>query len=424
MNLIIVDDEVLAVEGLMVNIEWKKWGIDEVFTAYNIQQVKEIFQRETIDILLCDIEMPMGNGIELLRWLRQNKYNTECVFLTCHEEFSYAREALQLGSHEYLLKPIEPDKLLEVILCVEEKIRGKMEVEKAFVHEKQWEKNKEKLKNSFWRDILFSSNPALLNSIMKKAEDSGIMVSDNSEYMLILFRIQKRSKYTMITDEHLVEFSLNNIADEIFSGEDKAFIKADKNLYVMIFIVPDIKEKISEINDKLKLFVKIVEKYLRFEMVFYKTSFKEISEAAFQLQKLLTEDKRYNEIHALKQKINEEQEVKDSESSTVELVIQYISDHISEDLSRENLAGYVYLNPDYLNRIFKREVGMPIKEYIQNEKMKIAKELLEMTDLTVSEIGKQVGYFNFGHFSTSFKKITGRTPGDYRIYAKSENEKW
>ena len=51
-----------------------------------------------VDILLCDIEMPGENGLGLLRWVREQEKEIECIFLTCHAKFAYAQEAIILGS--------------------------------------------------------------------------------------------------------------------------------------------------------------------------------------------------------------------------------------------------------------------------------------------------------------------------------------
>ena len=68
-----------------------------------------------VDIVLTDIEMPEGSGLELIRWVKENKPEIACIFYTCHAEFSYAQEALRLGAVDYLLKPIPYDELEEIL---------------------------------------------------------------------------------------------------------------------------------------------------------------------------------------------------------------------------------------------------------------------------------------------------------------------
>ena len=93
MQLLIVDDEFLVVDEIKNAINWERLGISQVHIAYNIIEARQQFEKNTLDILLCDIEMPEGNGLELLSWVRENHPDTEALFLTCHSDFSYARKA-------------------------------------------------------------------------------------------------------------------------------------------------------------------------------------------------------------------------------------------------------------------------------------------------------------------------------------------
>lgn len=105
MNLLIVNDEELTADTMKEDICWKDYGIDEVFVAYNAVSARTCINSGNIDILLCDIEMPRESGLALLKWVRENNKLIECIFLTCHASFEYARQAISLGCREYLLMP-------------------------------------------------------------------------------------------------------------------------------------------------------------------------------------------------------------------------------------------------------------------------------------------------------------------------------
>jgi two-component system response regulator YesN len=105
----------------------------------------------------------------------------------------------------------------------------------------------------------------------------------------------------------------------------------------------------------------------------------------------------------------------DANRSVIERVKQYIRGQIGEqDLSREQIARHVYLNPDYLTRLFKKETGMSISDYLQQQRIEYAKQLLAHSDLPVSAVALSSGYANLSYFSTLFKKTTGLTPVEYR----------
>lgn len=66
MKLLIVDDEFYSVENLRNKLDWANIGFKQVFCAYSMAQAQKIFAQEQIDIMLCDIEMPQGSGLDLL----------------------------------------------------------------------------------------------------------------------------------------------------------------------------------------------------------------------------------------------------------------------------------------------------------------------------------------------------------------------
>ena len=124
MNVLIVDDEVLAVQGMLDGVNWEALGIEtgKVLTAGSYTEAVRLFKNTYIDILISDIEMPGESGLRLIEYVNEHSPNTECIILTCHDEFDYARTAVRLNCIEYLLKPIRYQKLTEILLRTKEKI--------------------------------------------------------------------------------------------------------------------------------------------------------------------------------------------------------------------------------------------------------------------------------------------------------------
>lgn len=100
--------------------------------------------------------------------------------------------------------------------------------------------------------------------------------------------------------------------------------------------------------------------------------------------------------------------------SFVEKINQYIYDHYTEDIGRNEIAAEFYLNPEYLSKIYKKQTGVSLKDYINEYRINQAKILLEDDSLKISEVASLVGFENFTYFSTTFKKYTGLTPNQYR----------
>ena len=97
MNVLLVDDQIRVLSGLISGLDWDTLGVTSIRTASSAAQAKSIFLETQVDILLCDIEMPGENGLSLLRWARNRGMECICVFLTSHADFLYAKEAIQLG---------------------------------------------------------------------------------------------------------------------------------------------------------------------------------------------------------------------------------------------------------------------------------------------------------------------------------------
>lgn len=115
MNLLLVDDEVFALEAILQTVPWKKLGIGQVFSCYNITAARELCSQNEIQIVICDIEMPNGTGLELANWLHEHHPKILILFLTCHSDFSYAKEAISYRAFAYLLKPFNKDELCQTI---------------------------------------------------------------------------------------------------------------------------------------------------------------------------------------------------------------------------------------------------------------------------------------------------------------------
>ena len=104
----------------------------------------------------------------------------------------------------------------------------------------------------------------------------------------------------------------------------------------------------------------------------------------------------------------------DTEEDRLLKAKQYITENINKNITRTEVANYLYLSEEYFSRWFSKETGDSFKNYVLNQKIEYAKQLLENTGLTVGIIASKVGYDNFSYFSKMFKKKEGMTPQDYR----------
>lgn len=96
-------------------------------------------------------------------------------------------------------------------------------------------------------------------------------------------------------------------------------------------------------------------------------------------------------------------------------VNEYIRSNLSADLSTAKLAGIFFLSPSYLRKIYKEENSITLKQFIDDERIRYAKELLEnSSDIKINDIPEKIGYLSSQAFTRSFKNHTGMTPREYR----------
>jgi len=101
-------------------------------------------------------------------------------------------------------------------------------------------------------------------------------------------------------------------------------------------------------------------------------------------------------------------------NDTINFVRKHIENHLSEDLSLTSLSEKTYLNPSYLSRLYHQTTGHKLSTFIENSRIKKAKELLENPYEKIYEIAKKVGYDTAASFTRFFKKAEGISPQEYR----------
>ena len=100
--------------------------------------------------------------------------------------------------------------------------------------------------------------------------------------------------------------------------------------------------------------------------------------------------------------------------NAVRSTVAYIEENYSSHITLEELAARIFFSKDYLNKVFRRIVGMPVGSYIQKVRFEVACKLLSNTDKTVTEIAELSGFGDVKSFYTVFKRKTSMTPGEFR----------
>lgn len=142
-NLLIADDEIEILEGIRSVIDWEEHDIKICGEASDGKSALELIYKLSPEVILMDIRMPKLTGLQVLEEIQKNNLNTKCIILSGYDDFYYAQEAINLKAADYLLKPCQPNDILESVL----------RVKKAIEAEKLRETLFDKYKSSFYENI-------------------------------------------------------------------------------------------------------------------------------------------------------------------------------------------------------------------------------------------------------------------------------
>ncbi|MGL5152964.1 MAG: response regulator [Clostridium sp.] len=120
-RIMIVEDDPMVRE---INIRFveKIGGFDVIGEADSIVKAKDILENEEVDLVLLDVFLPDGNGIDLLKWTREKQINTDVILITAEKSTGAVEEALKFGAFDYLIKPFQFNRFSEALRGYKEKV--------------------------------------------------------------------------------------------------------------------------------------------------------------------------------------------------------------------------------------------------------------------------------------------------------------
>ena len=112
---LIVDDEPLMLEGMRLMVEWQRYGFAMPQEADSGRRALELIRCEKPDLVITDLNMPGLGGVELSELCRQEYPDMLVAYFSGYQDFRYAQSAIRVGALGYLLKPIEPEQVHELL---------------------------------------------------------------------------------------------------------------------------------------------------------------------------------------------------------------------------------------------------------------------------------------------------------------------
>lgn len=114
-KIMIVDDELIVRDGIKFIIDHHFEEAEIVAMAKSGREAIELFEEKRPNLVLMDIQMPGINGIEAIKAIKEMDHHVRFVIISAYEQFEYAKNAVQLGVKDYILKPINKKKLIDIV---------------------------------------------------------------------------------------------------------------------------------------------------------------------------------------------------------------------------------------------------------------------------------------------------------------------
>jgi two-component system, response regulator YesN len=137
-EVVLVDDDVIVIEFLKKVIPWQDYDFQVVASFQDSNEALVFMQENPFDVLITDIGMPKLNGIELIEQLKKSNINSINVILSCHDEFSFAQQAIKLEAYDYILKESMEESNIMALL---ERLKSKLDQE-SLINNQQLKVNK------------------------------------------------------------------------------------------------------------------------------------------------------------------------------------------------------------------------------------------------------------------------------------------
>lgn len=115
MKVLIIDDEKPVRECINLLVDWKDYNTEKVLEADDGYDAIQLIKRHQPELILTDIKMPVTNGLMLMDWIYHNAPSSKVIAISGYTDYDYVRQIFLQGGVDYILKPIQPQKLHEAL---------------------------------------------------------------------------------------------------------------------------------------------------------------------------------------------------------------------------------------------------------------------------------------------------------------------
>ncbi|SDE02685.1 two-component system, response regulator YesN [Paenibacillus sp. UNCCL117] len=435
-KVMLVDDEKWILDGLSVMIDWARFGFDVCARARNGREALEAAARWQPELIVTDIRMPNMDGLEMIRQWSALQPSTRFIILSGYSEFSYARQAMQLGVRHYVLKPIEETSLEASLAEVAQEIGAlREEASELSLLRRQAQIYLRLQRENMLRDWAHAG--ASDEELMASLAELEIIFPYDSCCALALEK-EDRSSWSDAEVEAVCA-----LWGEIVAPPSAAY--AFRFMEAELGVMSSFARQALESGESLEGTGK-PDRPGATAAASRREKAKSGAERAAELQEW-TSMLRVQLLsrHGVACRIGtgravaRMQEMPDSFAAArtalgrpalnegpasgqqdvhrrtlVDEITAYIDQHYEQELTLANIAERFFIHAHYLSPLFRKKTGVTFLHYLTAVRMEHAKRHLLATDLKVYEISRLVGYEDSKYFSKIFERTVGLKPSEYK----------
>ena len=475
-TLLIVEDEKMIRQGIKAIVQRSGVPIEVIIECNNGETALQVIREQKVDVMFTDIRMPKMDGIELVRRMQNCEHIPITVAISGYDDFSYAVEMLRNGVREYILKPIEREKIIDILHKLNKEIERNEEQDETErrvgcqqmkhimlatqISEEELVDTEKLYAERFFVERYYVCCINHKNWSFLQREDIILLEDmDDSDIYIIPEKVldaclegEVQGGYLGISDVHEGVRELKQAYTEACEMRKRAFFRSvsrvcfqEKKERIPEQLIQEAEKLLTEDatmqrvqligTDRTEDLIKSIKQLFfvakneritagQFEMCIhaflreisniYKEEMPEICKRVWLSDCIdAYEEELMGFVLSLHHKINTQFDISRNEQKMRDAVT-YIEEHYFEDLNMAVVSNYVSMNYSLFSYSFKQHTGTNFVNFLKGIRMREAKRLLAESEEKIIEISQKVGYDNEKHFMKIFKSTYGVSPSEYR----------
>lgn len=476
---VIIDDNQNTVISLENGLDWNALGIEVKGTARDGKSGQELIHRVNPDIIITDINMPYMDGFTMVASSHEyNPEKQILIVITGYDRFQYASSAIKLSALDYILKPIDDAQLESTLKNAVRKLRERHTSSIAKINNMRSHILLDLTSHRevpIWTYLQERAEPVRFASVILAAPHKAYsrVFLERLEYSNA---VSKMKIISVVLDQKLVILCLSDQWDSNWEKELTSFRKAlldneetgavgagnigstnDTLKKLMMSAYENLLQyarksvnrgsgegiMLSDLQSGAERCVDLAERGTRWEEIY--EEFRvctqgsvislQIMSVIFATKEISVHKNWQSDLNSLAMEtagivslsmcaewlrnfLGKVSEIRQNECGCSDLVTKAllnIRQHCMDNIRLEKVAAELYVSPNYLSSLISKETGKTFQQHIKEERMNLAKTMLDDSRMSIEEIAYAIGYENYISFYNAFKKHEKITPCEYRL---------